>query len=162
MLPAESGYTFNCPSNPGDLNGDGIPDMLSSGSNGSAGVLVPFYGKGDGSFVAGAPTTSAAGSNNWLILADVNGYGKTDLITPQTDQVWYGNGNGTFQTPVTFVSGITSGITDVQWADLNGDHMLDFVVEANGYTYILLASGGGAFTQTSFESLCKDCYLVSS
>jgi hypothetical protein len=33
VLPAETGYTFNCPSNPGDLNGDGIPDMLSSGSN---------------------------------------------------------------------------------------------------------------------------------
>jgi hypothetical protein len=161
VLPAETGYTFNCPSNPGDLNGDGIPDMLSSGSNGSAGVLVPFYGQGDGSFVAGTPTASAAGTNSWLILVDVNGDGKTDLITPQTNQVWYGNGNGTFQSPITFVSGLANSIFDVQWADLNGDGKLDFAVEANvsengilqcGTTYILLATGGGAFTQSSVSN----------
>jgi hypothetical protein len=129
----------------GDLNGDGKPDLVvancgSSGSecgNGNVGVLL---GNGDGTF----QTAVTYGSGGYLAysvaVGDVNGDGKPDLLvanfcvdsncTNGSVGVLLGNGDGTFQTAVTYGSG---GIEadSVAVADVNGDGKPDLLV-ANG------------------------------
>ncbi len=168
-VPQNSGYTQTCPSNSGDINGDGIPDLLipEVNSAGTATLLIPLFGTGDGSFTAGAPVATSQLNNN-AVLVDVNGDGKADLITPTTDQIWYGNGDGTFQAPVQLVSGISNTISSVQFADLNGDGVMDLVVQIEDGigTYILLSNGKGGSTQTllgdcSGPNTCYDTFNVA-
>ncbi len=168
-VPQNSGYTQVCSSNFADINGDGIPDTLipEVNSAGTATLLIPLFGTGDGSFTAGAPVTTPQVNNN-AVLVDVNGDGKADLITPTTDQIWYGNGDGTFQAPVQLVSGISNTISAVQFADLNGDGVMDLVVQIEDGigTYILLSNGKGGLTQTllgdcSGPNYCYDTFNVA-
>ena len=96
-IPQQSGYSVMCPSNPGDINGDGIPDLIVPEVNSTATstILYPLFGIGDGKFRAGKPI-NLTGDYTWVDLVDVNADGKADLITPNFNQVWYGNGDGTF------------------------------------------------------------------
>lgn len=96
-----------------DVNGDGKPDLLAVNScssdnncNGSVGVLL---GNGDGTFQPVVPYDSGGSGAMSVAVADVNGDGKLDLIcandgTVGTVGVLLGNGDGTFQTPVTYNS----------------------------------------------------------
>jgi hypothetical protein len=153
-IPQNTGYSLECPSNFGDINGDGIPDMLMPEVNsaGSETLLVPFFGTGDDNFTAGTPFSTPQNNSN-AFLADVNGDGKADLITPTLNEIWYGNGDGTFQAPVQLASGVTLPITYVAAADLNGDGVTDLVVQIEeGQGTILLESNGvGGLTQTDVD-----------
>jgi hypothetical protein len=125
-----------------DVNGDGKPDLVvSNASSGTVGVLL---GNGNGTFQN--PVTYASGGVNPapgpLVIADVNGDGKPDLVVSNSCQgkrscfepgpvgVLLGNGDGTFQTPVTYKSG-GRGPNSVAVGDLNGDGRPD-IVAANG------------------------------
>jgi hypothetical protein len=102
-----------------------------------------------------------------LAVADVNGDGKPDVVvandcasgTSPCDgaeglvAVLLGNGNGTFQTAVTYNSA-GSNATSVAVADLNGDGHPDLIVTnfcvsttscANGTVAVLLNNGNGTF-----------------
>ena len=151
----------------GDINGDGNPDLVvtnecngNSCTNGTYGVLL---GNGDGTFQAAVSYNSGGVTATSVALADVNGDGKLDLLLTNqcsdnnctTGQVvvMLGNGDGTFQTPVTYgTSGLYAGSLAV--ADINGDGKLDLIVtdqcESNsicntGFLAVLLGNGDGTF-----------------
>lgn len=147
----------------GDGNGDGKRDLIVAGSepdSGSNSNLPTVYlqGNGDGTFQAGANINGAAGANH-VLLADVSGDGKLDLITtrqgdfnsttnPGAVAVFLGNGNGTFQNPVSYSAGINPSSTLA--ADLNADGKLDLVTTTTTTNFgfrlaIFLNSGTGAF-----------------
>ena len=154
-IPQNSGYSVGCPA-VGDLNGDGIPDAVIPEINGAGTttLLYPFLGTGNGNFTVGAPLT-LSGVNNNVVLADVNGDGKADLVVPALNELLYGNGDGTFQAPVQLASGVTNPISSVVAADINRDGITDLVVQIGmgGGTIVLESNGSGGETQLDLSGL---------
>ncbi len=117
----------------GDFNGDGIPDVVASGSSG----IWLFAGKGGGVFSSGMLVLAISGDAysppvRAVATADFNGDGNLDLALTYSPTgksngilVSFGNGNGTFQTPV-FYGGSSPIFISV--ADVNGDGHPDIVV----------------------------------
>jgi hypothetical protein len=139
----------------GDFNGDHIEDVAVWASNATTGdsQLNIYLGTGTGEFTGGA-TFNAPNSNdynptpNTLVTADVNGDGKLDLIalTPYSGVfVFLGNGDGSFQTPVTYTTGAVDFSAGVAVADVNGDGKPDLVFAVDDGISVALNTGGGTF-----------------
>lgn len=119
-----------------DFDEDGRLDLAAA--NNTAGTLNVRLGDGAGSF-AGTISLTATGINQ-VITADFTGDGHLDLASVNTFdsngrpvQVWVGNGDGTFTTPVirllptVFAYTISSG-------DYNGDGLIDLLASRAGST----------------------------
>lgn len=152
-----AGYTYANSVVIADVNGDGKPDLLVGNActqqgghcvvDASVGVLL---NKGDGTFRA-ATTYAAVGGVDSLIVADMNGDGKPDLVVGGWPMgVLLGNGDGTFQP----VKNSSSGGTLIAVADLDGDGKPDLVGTVKGFVpagsasseiNVLLNNGDGTF-----------------
>ena len=153
-----------------DVNGDGKPDVLTANTNGStAGVLL---GTGTGTFGAVTAYSTGPGSAPISIaVADVNGDGKPDLLTANSNSntvgVLLGTGTGTFGAVATYSTGAGSMPDGIAVADVNGDSKLD-VLTANYGTNtvgVLLGTGTGSFPtlatySTGPGSLPGDIYVA--
>ena len=145
-----------------DLNGDGIPDLAATGGSG-VGVML---GTGDGTFRPRVNYPAGAQSQD-LVAGDFNSDGRVDLAVSLasaefTLALLTGNGDGTFNAPVTFDN--TAAQDDspaIVATDLDNDGRLDVVlahmiscfvtpcVVARNIT-VMLGFGDGTF-QTPFE-----------
>src|ERR1700727_1925572 len=149
----------------GDLNGDGKLDVVLASqcalNNCSNGVVTVLLGNGDGTYQT--PVSYAAGQDmKSVVLGDVNGDGKLDILTVSecnsdcsagAVNVLLGNGDGTFQPAVTY----NTGAADANFlavADANGDGKLDLLVInicasnnscSGGVLSVLLGNGDGTF-----------------
>jgi hypothetical protein len=125
-----------------DVNGDGKPDLVVANycwslSNCSMGVVSVLLGNGDGTFQAPVAYSSGGYYAHAVVVADVNGDGKPDLLVANecTDSncargsvgVLLSNGDGTFQAAVTYSSG-GERARSVAVADVNGDGKPDLLV----------------------------------
>jgi hypothetical protein len=155
----------------GDVNGDGKPDLAvanwctntsctTAGTN--VGVLL---GNGDGTFGTVAVYASGGLYADSIAVADVNGDGKPDLIVANNCAdgactggnlgVLLGNGDGTFQTAVTYA--LSGTATAVAVADVNGDGRPDLIVATTlnraGLVGVLINNGDGTFkAETTYSS----------
>ena len=129
----------------GDLNGDGIPDLVevASGSNGISVLL----GNGDGTF-QGPRIVPVHANVSYIALGDFNGDGRLDVVATtggSTIAVILGNGNGTFGEPSFFEAG--SDTHSISVGDFDGDGKLDLAVTnlTTASVSILLGNGDGSF-----------------
>ena len=121
----------------GDFNNDGRVDLLTYGR-----VLL---GNGDGTFRPGGEILQGAPSQtNQLAIADFNRDGRVDVAVNYGDpwigytvSIFLGNGDGSFQSPVSTQVGAATLLA----ADFNGDGLPDLIT---GYD-ILLGNGDGSF-----------------
>ena len=123
-----------------DLRGIGRLDIVNLDANGSVSALLA---NGDGSFQPATPVfTASSESVASLAVADVNGDGRQDLVV--SDQagnavdVLAGNGDGTFEGPVSYSTGAAPH--GVAVGDLNHDGLADIAVAsqtANSTTILL-------------------------
>jgi len=157
-----------------DVNGDGKPDVLTAnectaGGTPCSGVVGVLLGNGDGTFQKAVSYPSGP-SGDYAVsvaVADVDGDGKLDLVVgdgerndegtyagPNVVGVLLGNGDGTFRTAVTYLTGGVDAAS-VAVADVNEDGKPDIVVADGGTPYItpslvsvLLGNGDGTFQPT--------------
>jgi hypothetical protein len=128
----------------GDVNGDGVLDIVMTSSTG----LQVFLGKGDGTFASPVVTGGVAGSQSGMVIADVNGDSKLDLLLADGGGnliVVLGNGDGTFRAPVSYS---TSGTNSFSFSvgDFNGDGKLDAALGGDSSVVsILYGNGDGTF-----------------
>ena len=107
----------------GDFNEDGTADIVGHGELG----LVLWTGVGDGTFTLAQQLWSLGNAQPALAVADLNGDGHDDVVTPSLTglQVYLGNGSSLVAGPTVTAVGVLS---DVAVANLNGDGHPDLVV----------------------------------
>jgi hypothetical protein len=145
-----------------DFNGDGKLDMAGLvGGDIYTGIppqIQIFFGNGDGTFSANSsPTTYNAGTNPFSVATgDVNGDGIPDIVvlnrccaqgppTPSAVVVLLGNGDGTFQSPITTATDDSLDLSSLEIADFNLDGKADVAFfDGNGIS-LLLGNGDGTF-----------------
>jgi flagellin len=143
----------------GDVNGDGVLDMVFNNTTG----ISTRLGAGNGTF--GNAISSAGGTSTVFALGDLNGDGKVDIVSSGYDSTLYapvttirlGNGNGTFSLGATYL-GSGEGNPDIKLGDLNNDGILDIVLLATDSPAvdIRLGTGTGQFGSSSSLSVASD------
>jgi hypothetical protein len=168
-LPSFSIYGYDISGQPitADLNGDGKSDLVVLSSTNSNGVINVRLGNGDGTFqpIVQYPfNTTGSGASYGIVAADFNGDGKLDIAvtfltqvsqieTVNTTAVLLGNGDGTFQAPISSNQTMGRGwaLYRPQAADVNGDGKVDLVGicgpgNGPGAICVVLGNGDGTFT----------------
>ena len=118
----------------GDMNGDGLPDLVSADFNVSL-----FLQRSPGTFAS--PVSLYSGGANWVAVGDLNGDGIPDIAL--TDSVGVkvlmhtgAAGSVTYAAPLSvFTQSIDPGITGanlIAIADVNGDGLNDLVITDPG------------------------------
>lgn len=120
----------------GDINGDGVLDLVAAGYSASAPV---YLGRGDGTFEMHSQIDIDADWWKDVILEDLDGDGKLDLVGLGIDggtgkvSIRVGNGNGSFGESELFDAQGMSCHHGVL-GDINGDGVLDLVSSGYGAT----------------------------
>ena len=84
----------------------------------------------------------------YLVTGDFNKDNKLDVITANSYydsmSILFGNGNGTFQKPITYL--MDGGLVFIATADLNNDTNLDLVVVSDSPdVFVIFGNGDGTF-----------------
>jgi hypothetical protein len=148
----------------GDVNGDGLPDLVEI--NHAFGVINVFPGMGNGSF--GTPVTTSVGrSFSFRAAGDFNGDGRLDLLITddyfsgsQGLNVLLGNSSMGFGAPIPIQGFLQSSFVAV--ADFNGDGKAD-IVAANApasSVSVYLGDGTGHFGAPITTSLDSQPFSV--
>jgi hypothetical protein len=145
----------------GDVNGDGMADLVSAHDNGNAyvwpGQPDGRFGGATASFDGTLSIANLDGSGHYLLeVADVNGDGNADLVSAHDNghaYVWLGRDDASFGGAVSSFSGTLdfgniddTGHYIVGAADTNDDGRADLISShANGHVYVWMGQPDGSF-----------------
>jgi hypothetical protein len=145
IVPLEKVSETSSNASIGDLNGDGLPDIvLVKGRHWQVTSLI-FFGDGKGHFTPGPPLPSKATKSYSGSLADMSGSGHLDIVLsndqPDSKLVLLNDGKGNFT--------VGGSYGDPRWptrnaavGDLNGDGYPDIAVANRGAaSYVCLNDG---------------------
>jgi len=133
----------------GDLNNDGILDMVAGGVIAGSGAISVRLGTGNGTFGSLTTYASESGQTEDVQLGDFNGDGFLDVASAgnSTGNVRLGRGDGTFGAITSIASG--TSIHKVAIADITNDGVMDLIFAgddgAPGETRLFLGRGNGTF-----------------
>jgi len=127
----------------GDFNDDGVADVAAIGGEG----VWLFRGQGGGLFNPGMLAASLQYGARTVAAGDLNGDKKLDLVVVNSNGpgfvVLFGNGNGTFQSPVTFAQPASAASVTV--GSLTKGGSLGIVVTSPAGLYLYFGNGAGKF-----------------
>ena len=151
-----AGATFSNSIAAGDVNGDGLLDVVTA--NGNWNTVSVFLNQGGRKFVQSGPSIWSGNNPVALAIADVNWDGKPDLIVTNAAEsdlsVLLGKGDGTFLTPTTEYAIGGAPTTRPVLADFNGDGDLDVVLSDNQSSLVLaLGNGDGTYQAASVTNV---------
>jgi hypothetical protein len=135
------------------VTGDATPPSPGPDSS----TISVLLGNGDGSFKPKVNYEGCTvGSALQILLADFNRDGNTDIALGCSDGIngglviILGNGNGTFQTPVSYATG---DVASISMGDFNGDGLLDIALTDNSQHNVTFftGNGDGTFTKNAFN-----------
>ena len=118
----------------GDLNHDGLPDLVLTGDSASGPITDVFINNGNGTFTPDTQASLPGLTNSSVALGDYNNDGYLDILfAGQTAQgsliteIFQNNGNGTFTLDSQAnLPGVDNG--SVAWGDFNNDGYLDILL----------------------------------
>jgi hypothetical protein len=138
----------------GDVNKDGKPDLVVSYPD----HLEIWLGNGNGSFSYFSSVATLGLANSPIAaVTDVDGDGNSDILVVVDTSVlpafayltiFYGNGDGTFQPPVTLPT--SHQYTQAVVVDLNRDHLPDLVLSDGATVATMMNLGGRKFDSEAF------------
>jgi uncharacterized protein (TIGR03437 family) len=142
-----------------DVNRDGKLDLLVGSGLSDQPQTYLLLGRRDGTFQSVAQPVA---SGYPLVVADLDGDGKPDLVTrllvgPCRGQVQLGNGDGTFQKPLSACIPFVDSMSDnAVIGDFNGDGIPDLAwsgARSNGEFEIVFGNGDGTFRNPSASEI---------
>jgi hypothetical protein len=142
----------------GDLNGDGLADIVREWSSG--GALQVLRNQGNGAFLRPYVQFEPKFEDAYhVVFADLNGDSLVDVATlddsNSTVGVHLNLGNGNFSSPVDYPTSIFA-LTIISSADMNGDGNIDLVVSSQDHLTVHLNMGGGVFAP-AVSQMCASC-----
>jgi hypothetical protein len=129
----------------GDLNGDGLPDLVVANAKAGASVLL---GIGDGLFGSALNIVTGGKKPAGVLLGNFDADADLDLAVTHAGSgnvaVLSGNGDGTFGTPD--LLSVAKGPNAIRAARIDGGATLDLIVASkSGRVSVLLGHGDGTF-----------------
>jgi hypothetical protein len=140
----------------GDFDGDGKTDVVvtnNNGTNGAMGTMVLYLSNGDGTFRAG--TQYAVPLYAGVSVTDVNHDGNLDLVVSSFGaalETFLGNGDGTFRAPILGPAITSSYVGGVDFADFDGDGILDMIAGTYSGIAFLKGNGDGSFQNPVYSN----------
>ncbi|MFC0554151.1 FG-GAP repeat domain-containing protein [Planotetraspora thailandica] len=138
---------YNVLTSPGDLTGDGRPDLVARDKSG---VLWMYAADGKGKFKGRVKIASGQGGYTMMVgVGDINGDGQGDMLGRDKSGYlwrWYGNGKGTFGGRVRLAAGWNSYNAVIGIGDLTQDGKADLLSrDTKGNLYRWTGTGKGTF-----------------
>ncbi|WP_169806056.1 beta strand repeat-containing protein, partial [Azohydromonas lata] len=157
----------------GDVNGDGLADLIVGGNagrsyvvfgrSGAAAVELSALSGGSGGLVINGQSSGDLSISSVAGVGDVNGDGLADmLVGTQAGRAYvvFGRGDaGTVELSSAAAQGQvgfmvpggsgSEGVSVSAAGDVNGDGLADLLVNSGGRSYVMVGGMGGAFVQTA-------------
>jgi hypothetical protein len=141
---------------PGDMNGDNVPDIVAGEQSGLGGIVDVFLNNGAGTFFThtwqGPPLGDPnAGTFHDIVLGDLNHDSIQDIAASEIFNgllTTFMNGGAGVTFTLAMAQNIGGRIYAMTGGNLNGDDLMDVVLNAGGVLRAFTAQGNGFLSET--------------